>query len=69
MSRKGNCLDNAPIESFFGLLKDHLDLSDCKNINDVKNEVTKKIRFYNHNRPQLGLKKMPPSEYRRHLGF
>ena len=69
MSRKGNCLDNAPIESFFGLLKDHLDLSDCKNINDVKKEVTKKIRFYNHNRPQLGLKKMPPSEYRRHLGF
>ena len=25
MSRKGNCLDNAPIESFFGLIKDHLD--------------------------------------------
>jgi putative transposase len=65
MSRKGNCLDNAPIESFFGLLKDHLDLKNCKSITDVKKEVTKKIKYYNQVRPQLGLKKMPPSEYRR----
>jgi len=65
MSRKGNCLDNAPIESFFGLLKDHLDLRDCKNITDVRKEVTRKIKYYNQVRPQLGLKKMPPSEFRR----
>jgi len=69
MSRKGNCLDNAPIESFFGTLKDHLDFTDCKNIKDVEKEVTKQINYYNHRRPQLGLKKMPPSEYRRHLNF
>jgi putative transposase len=67
MSRKGNCIDNAPIESFFGLLKDHLELKDCKNIIDVKKEVTRKINYYNTERPQIGLKKMPPSEYRRHL--
>lgn len=67
MSRKGNCIDNAPIESFFGHLKDLIDLKECKNIQDVKNEVTKKINYYNHRRPQLGLKKMPPSEYRRQL--
>jgi len=67
MSRKGNCIDNAPIESFFGHFKDLLDLKDCKNLDDIKNEVTKKINYYNHRRPQLGLKKMPPSEYRRHL--
>lgn len=67
MSRKGNCIDNAPIESFFGHLKDLIDLKDCKNIQDMKKEVTKKINYYNHRRPQLGLKKMPPSEYRRHL--
>ena len=67
MSRKGNCIDNAPIESFFGHLKDLLDLKDCKNIQDIKKEVTKKINYYNHRRPQLGLKKMPPSEYRRHI--
>lgn len=67
MSRKGNCLDNAPIESFFGHFKDHLDLNRCESINDVKKEVTSLISYYNHERPQLGLKKMPPSEYRRHL--
>ena len=69
MSRKGNCIDNAPIESFFGHLKDLLDLKDCKNIIDIEKEVTKKINYYNHRRPQLGLKKMPPSEYRRQFDF
>lgn len=69
MSRKGNCLDNAPIESFFGLIKDHLDLKNCKNIEDVRKEVTEKIKYYNCVRPQLGLNKMPPSEYRRHLNL
>ena len=69
MSRKGNCLDNAPIESFFGHMKDHLELEHCKNLEDVKKEVTKVIRFYNYDRPQLDLKKMPPIEYRRHLNF
>jgi len=67
MSRKGNCLDNAPIESFFGLIKDHLDLKQCKNIDEVKEMVTREIKYYNNQRPQLGLKKMPPREYRRHL--
>lgn len=66
MSRKGNCLDNAPIESFFGILKDHLELRGCRTIKDVEKEVTKKINYYNNERPQWGLKKMPPSEYRRH---
>ena len=67
MSRKGNCLDNAPIESFFGLLKDHLNLKNCKNICDLKKEVTKQVNYYNYERPQLALKKMPPIVYRRHL--
>lgn len=67
MSRKGNCLDNAPIESFFGLIKDHLELGPCKNVDDVRKEVTRIIRYYNNDRPQVGLKKMPPKEYRRHF--
>lgn len=69
MSRRGNCLDNAPVESFFGCLKDHLELRGCDSIEDVKKEVTKAVNFYNNHRPQLGLKKMPPSKYRRHLCF
>ena len=67
MSRKGNCLDNAPMESFFGLFKDHLDLSSCKTIEEVKNEVQKTMNYYNNCRPQVGLKKMPPMEYRRQM--
>lgn len=67
MSRKGNCLDNAPMESFFGLIKDHLELKNCKTIEDVEKEVTRKVDYYNRMRPQVGLKKMPPSEYRRHF--
>ena len=67
MSRKGNCLDNAPIESFFGHIKDHIDLKTCKFFEEVQKLVTKEINYYNHHRPQFGLKKMPPSLYRRHL--
>ena len=36
MSRKGNCWDNSPQESFFGHMKDEIDLSKCKTFNDVK---------------------------------
>lgn len=67
MSRKGNCLDNAPIESFFGLLKDHLDLHECKSFEEARELVTNEIAYYNNQRPQAGLKEMPPTEYRRHL--
>lgn len=67
MSRKGNCIDNAPVESFFGYIKDHLDLKKCKTFEDLEREVTREINYYNHRRPQVGLKKMPPSEYRRQL--
>lgn len=69
MSRKGNCIDNAPIESFFGHLKDLIDLTNCKKYEDLEKEVTKQINYYNHRRPQLGIQKMPPSEYRRLLNF
>jgi putative transposase len=67
MSRRGNCLDNAPVESFFGHLKDRLDLKSCRTFAEVERQVTREIRYYNHERPQWGLKKMPPVEYRRHL--
>jgi len=66
MSRKGNCLDNAPIESLFGHLKDHFNFENCHTIDDVKEMVTREIEYYNNERPQIGLKKMPPVEFRRH---
>lgn len=67
MSRKGNCIDNAPVESFFGYLKDHVDLKKCDTFEELKNTVTKEIEYYNNERPMWDLKKMPPSLYRRHL--
>ena len=67
MSRKGNCWDNAPMESFFGLIKDHLDLDQIESLSELKKQVEKQIKYYNYEHPQIGLKKMSPVEYRRHV--
>ena len=67
MSRKGNCIDNAPTESFFGHLKDDVDYQDCKTFEELKAVVGKYIEYYNRERPQWNLKKMTPVEYRNHL--
>lgn len=67
MSRKGNCIDNAPMESFFGHLKDELDFKSCKAFDELTVKVSEYMRYYNHNRYQWGLRKMTPAEYRDHL--
>lgn len=64
MSRRGNCLDNAPIESFFGHFKDLIDLKGCKTFEEVSAEVERAIKYYNNERPQKVLNKKPPAEYR-----
>lgn len=64
MSRKGNCYDNAPIESFFGHLKDLMNLKKCRTFEDVCREVKEVIEFYNYERPQKVLNKKPPAVYR-----
>lgn len=67
MSRKGNCLDNAPIESFFGHLKDDVDYQDCKNFEELRLRIGEYMEYYNHERPQWSRKKMTPVQYRNHL--
>lgn len=67
MSRRGNALDNAPVESFFGHMKDELDLTQCHSLAQVKAAADKYIRNYNHHRYQWERKKMAPVEYRNHL--
>jgi len=67
MSRRGNCWDNAPIESFFGHMKDHLELKKCNNLEEVKKEMKRFMNYYNTHRYQWDLKKMTPVEYRNHL--
>lgn len=67
MSRRGNCIDNAPMESFFGHMKDELDYKDAHNFEELKQVVDEYMTFYNESRRQWNLKKMTPVEYRSHL--
>lgn len=67
MSRKGNCIDNSPIESFFGHFKDDIDYADCKTFEELNLRIGEYMEYYNNERQQWGLKKMTPVEYRNHL--
>ena len=65
MSRKGNCLDNATMESFFGTLK-----SECfrlirfSDLDQLRHAIGEYIRYYNHDRIKLKLKGLSPVQYR-----
>ncbi|MCI1776683.1 MULTISPECIES: IS3 family transposase [Paenibacillus] len=66
MSRRGNCLDNASMESFFSHLKtEGLYPYNIRNLAEAQNRIEKYIRFYNQRRPQRKLNKLTPVEYRR----
>jgi len=67
MSRKGNCIDNAPIESFFGHLKDDVDYKNCKTFEELYQLIENYIKYYNTERAQWDKNKMTPVEYRDHL--
>ncbi|WP_277750192.1 IS3 family transposase [Pediococcus pentosaceus] len=65
MSRKGNCHDNAPIESFFNLLKrECLYRYDIDDLTELKNLVAKYINWYNNKRISLKKNGLSPVEYR-----
>ncbi|CUU46548.1 transposase InsO family protein [Clostridium beijerinckii] len=67
MSRRGNCWNNAPQESFFGHLKDEVDIKTCETFEDLVKEIDDYIDYYNNFRGQWNLKKMTPVKYRNHL--
>ncbi len=65
MSRKGNCLDNAVIENFFGLLKSELlYLQDFESMEHFEQELHDYIEYYNHKRMKAKLIDLSPVEYR-----
>jgi len=67
MSRRGNCLDNAVMESFFGLLKSELlYLQQFNSVEHFVNELHDYIYYYNNQRIKVKLKGMSPVEYRTH---
>lgn len=67
MSRRGNCWDNAPQESFYGHMKDELHLEKCRNFNELKKEIDEYIEYYNNFRYQWELEQMSPNEYYTYL--
>ena len=67
MSRKGNCIDNSPMETFFGHFKDEVDYKNCKTFEELRALTAEYIDYYNNERQQWELKKMTPVDYRNHL--
>jgi transposase InsO family protein len=65
MSRKGNCLDNAVIENFFGILKTEFYYTQkFKDVASFIEELKDYIWYYNHERIKTKLKGLSPVEYR-----
>jgi len=67
MSGKGSCIDNAPVESFFGHMKDELDYQSCTSFDELRSRIDEYMRYYNHERMQWTRNKMSPVAYRNHL--
>ena len=69
MSRRGNCWDNAPQESFFGHMKDELagQIKGWTSFEDVRRSIDDWMDYYNNDRYQWDLAKLSPNEYYRYL--
>jgi len=67
MSRRGNCWDNAPQESFFGHFKDEVNFESVQTLDELKAKIDHYIVYYNNYRYQWNLKRMAPVQYRNHL--
>ena len=65
MSRKGNCLDNAVAENFFGLLKSELlYLQKFQSMQHFKQELIDYLDYYNNRRIKANLKGLPTAIHR-----
>lgn len=67
MSRKGNCLDNSPMENFFGIMKNEMFYGEeyrFKSLEELKIAMEDYIEYYNFQRISLKLKGHTPVEYR-----
>ena len=67
MSRRANCWDNAPQESFFGHMKDEFDLSACTCFAQIHEVIRTWVNYYNNERYQWNLTRLAPAEYYRYL--
>lgn len=70
MSRKGNCLDNALIENFFGLLKSELLYRmEFDSFEEFQTELELYLEYYKQNRIKTKLSGLSPVQYRIQAGF
>ncbi len=69
MSRRGNCWDNAPQESFFGHMKDEIGarIKEARSFEEVHIVIDDWMDYYNKDRYQWQLGKLSPNEYYRYL--
>ena len=67
MSKRGNCQDNAPQESFFGHFKDECPYSECKDIEELRELVARYAEYYNYERRMWDKGRMTPVEYEQYL--
>ncbi len=65
MSRKGNCLDNAAMESFFATLKsEFFYLNEFADLDELRRGLRRYVHYYNHERIKLKLNGLSPVQYR-----
>lgn len=68
MSRRGNCLDNAIIENFFGTIKSEMFYTKkYRSIKELQKDIIEYVNYYNKDRIRLNLKGMSPMQYRAHV--
>ena len=66
MSRKGNCLDNSPIENFFGILKQEIYYGNkFYSYEELKETIEEYIAYYNKDRIKEKLGYLSPIEFRK----
>ena len=67
MSRKGNCLDNSPLENFFGIMKREMFYGheyEFKTLDELRIAMKEYIKYYNTQRITVKLKGLTPIQYR-----
>ena len=67
MSKRGNCCDNAPQESFFGHFKDECPYQEAETLEELKKMLADYAYYYNNERKQWSRKRMTPVAFERHL--
>jgi len=67
MSRRANCWDNAPQESFYGHMKDDIDITECETFDEIYQVINDWVDYYNNERYQWDLAKLSPKEYHEYI--